>query len=486
MHAMRRDRGVALVLSALVMLVLMLFAALAVDIGTLTNERRRAQTTADAAALAGGGRLFAGEGRNAAIDEVIAVSYDNLEPDISLAQWRERWRSDCTDTPLPAGYTASAFSPCISFNAFDTRIRVVLPKLTVDATFAQVIGVDDLRTSAFAEAELVPTGFGRVLPFGVPGASGASTELCLKTGPAPDASPPCNGPQTGNFGSVDISLFGNPAFGTPEICGNASANLKLAANMILGTDHPLDEWNETPPDPLDPPTETIRDDHALCPDLGARPNAVWAQTGIGSALDPGLIAGTTLDTKALQGRLTLGPEADRTVRSGASQLDDRPLWEYIPTDPIAGAPASCQRSAFAGATATKAQLTTCINDYRTSGSTALVFDVDANTDGTPDILDTPRFGFVPRFIEPLFLTGTNRYLIAEFIPVFLQTTYFACNPGGCVGIFDPGEAGVGLPVAGNRRADAQTAFLLPRTMLPAQALASAPGATITRDLALRR
>ena len=494
MHAVSRaERGATIVIVGLTMVVLMVFAALAVDYGAATNERRRAQTAADAAALAGGGMLLTGHNRADAVDDAIAITYDNLDPEISPADWRARWQTDCADPDRPAGYLASAFTPCISFNAFDTRVRVKLPTLVVPTSFARAIGIDGIDTSAFAEAELVPTGFGRVLPFAVPAASGGATELCLKSGPKPDAAPPCSGPDEGNFGSIDISLYGNPAMGTPEICGNTSPNTKLSANIILGTDHPLDEFAEPTADPLDPSPETVRNDHTLCPDLGARPNELWAQTGVGSNLDPGLITGMVLDGRTLGGRLTLGPEADRNVRAGAAPLDDRPLWEYI--DPALTAPTipvSCERSSFSGPTATKAQLALCLDDYRLTGSVVELFTEDSDADGQPDILATPRYGFAPLFHphvpsgDVTLHSGTDRYRIDEFLPIFLQTTYIQCNPGGCAGIFDPGEAGSGLPVPSNKKADALTALLLPRSALPPVALSLAPGGAVAKDLALRR
>jgi hypothetical protein len=492
-HAVTRDdRGVAIVIVGLALTVLMVFAALAVDYGAATNERRRAQTAADAAALAAGGMLLTGHSRADAVDDAIAITYDNLDPEISAADWRQRWQTDCTDPDRPAGYVASGFTPCISFNAFDTRVRVKLPTLTVATSFARVIGIDGIETSAFAEAELVPMGFGRVLPFAVPAASGGATELCLKSGQKPDDAPPCSGPDEGNFGSIDISLYGNPAMGTPEICGNTSPNLKLGANIILGTDHPLDEFGEPVADPLDPSPETVRNDHALCPDLGARPNELWAQTGVGSNLDAGLIGGIELDGRTFAGRLTLGPEASRTVRSGAPQLDDRPLWEYIPSSLLTGVPTSCLRSSFVGTTATKAQMALCLDEYRLSGSVVELFTDDADADGQPDILATPRFGFAPLFHPHVpsgdltLHTGTDRYRIAEFLPVFLQTTYIQCNPSGCAGVFDPGEVGTGLPVSSSKKADALTALLLPRSTLPPVALSLAPGGSVAEDLALRR
>ncbi|MGH9084815.1 MAG: pilus assembly protein TadG-related protein [Acidimicrobiales bacterium] len=488
----RADRGATIVIVGLTMVVLMAFAALAIDYGAATNERRRAQTAADAAALAGGGMLLADHSRADAVDDAIAITYNNLDPDISPAAWRDRWQTDCADPDRPAGYVASTFTQCISFNTFGTRVRVKLPTLTVPTSFARAIGIDGIDTTAFAEAELVPMGFGRVLPFAVPAASGGATELCLKSGQKPDDTPPCSGPDEGNFGSIDISLYGNPAMGTPEICGNTSPNLKLGANIILGTDHPLDEFGEATPDPLDPSPETVRNDHTLCPDLGARPNELWAQTGVGSNLDPGLIAGIVLDGRTLGGRLTLGPEADRDVRNGAASLDDRPLWEYIPTSLVTGVPTSCLRSSFVGPTATKAQMALCLDEYRLTGSVVELFIEDSDADGQPDILATPRFGFAPLFhphvpsSDITLRTGTDRYRIAEFLPVFLQTTYLQCNPGGCAGIFDPGEVGSGLPVASNKKADALTALLLPRSTLPPVALSLAPGGAVAKDLALRR
>ena len=476
----------------LTMVVLMTFAALAIDYGAATNERRRAQTAADAAALAAGGMLLAGHAQADAVDDAIAITYDNLDPDIGPADWRARWQTDCADPDRPAGYVASAFTQCISFNAFGTRARVKLPTLTVPTSFARVVGMDGIDTTAFAEVELVPMGFGRVLPFAVPAASGGATELCLKSGQKPDTTPPCNGPDEGNFGSIDISLYGNPALGTPEICGNTSPNLKLSANTILGTDHPLDEFGELTADPLDPSPETVRNDHTLCPDLGARPNELWAQTGFGSNLDPGLIEGIVLDGRTLGGRLTLGPEADRDVRSGAAPLDDRPLWEDLPSSLVTGVPVSCLRSSFDGLTATKAQMVLCLDEYRLSGSVVELFTEDSDADGQPDILATPRFGFAPLFHPHVpsgdltLHSGTDRYRIAEFLPIFLQTTYIQCNPGGCAGIFDPGEVGSGLPVAGNKKADALTALLLPRSALPPVALDLAPGGEVAKDLALRR
>jgi Flp pilus assembly protein TadG len=61
----RDDRGIALVLVAASMVVVLSFAALAIDVGKLTVARSEAQRTADLAALAGAGSLLLAPGNTA-------------------------------------------------------------------------------------------------------------------------------------------------------------------------------------------------------------------------------------------------------------------------------------------------------------------------------------------------------------------------------------------------------------------------------------
>ena len=133
------ERGLVLVFTALVVVVIMIFVAFAVDLGALSNERRQDQTSADASALAGAGLL--GAGAHAAAEKVIDFSYRNLETGSTPVEWRTRWAA-CSDPDRNAGEypVVSTQSPCISFNASMTRVRVRIPNMTVEAAFSRVGG----------------------------------------------------------------------------------------------------------------------------------------------------------------------------------------------------------------------------------------------------------------------------------------------------------------------------------------------------------
>ena len=490
--AHRGDRGAVLILMALLLTTLMIFAALAVDIGAARSARRKAQGTVDSSALGGGQLLITETGTltsvtaNDVADQVIKITHENMTGDatmseegaLSLPEWRNRFR-DCTDpdrdaTRFPVVSTAS---PCISFNTTISRVRVRMPDLHIGTNFAGIIGVDELTTSAFAEVDLIPSGSGGVLPFGLlAGATGP--EVCLKTGSAP-VLPPCNGPDTGNFGTLDYPFFGNPVIGTPEMC-TGGGPLRLAVNIAAGIDHRLSEYVSGTP----------VDDRASCPDLALRPNQIAGRTGmVAQTLSDGLITGMDLAGHPIPGRLTNGPWTTRLAQRNSPPLDDRPLWMFLdPSLTTTDAPASCVGSITV--IDSKAEMAQCLVDYVAASSyTAPIFSADIDGTSGVDLLRSPRLAWVPRFHESNWGPGaSDPYRILRFEPVFLQTTYFACNSGtgGCAGIFDPGEIGSGLPVNNNRRAEALTALLLTPSMLPAAVIEPGPNGPVVHELVLRR
>ena len=83
--ATRSERGVVAVIFALLVVILFAMAAVGVDIGNAMNRRKQLQTTADFAALAGGGSLPAPSTTPAAGDQIVqAVAkylYDNTVAD---------------------------------------------------------------------------------------------------------------------------------------------------------------------------------------------------------------------------------------------------------------------------------------------------------------------------------------------------------------------------------------------------------------------
>lgn len=479
-----------LVLLALTLTVLMIFAALAIDIGAARSARRKAQGTVDGSALGGGQLLITEAGtltsvtEHDIVDQVIRITHQNMTGDpamsdegaLSLSEWRDRFR-DCTDPDRDAARfpVVSADSPCISFNNPISRVRVRMPDLHIGTYFAGIIGVDELSTSAFAEVELIPTSSGGVLPFGLlAGVTGP--EVCLKSGSQPDL-PPCNGPETGNFGTVDFRFFGNPVIGTPEMC-TGGETLRLAVNIASGIDHRLSEYVSGTP----------VDERASCPDLALRPNQTEGRTGmVARTLSDGLINGTDLAGHPIPGRLSNGPWATRLAQSGSPRLDDRPLWMFLdPSLTTTDAPTSCVTSITV--IDSKAQMAQCLADYVAGGYTAPIFSADIDGTSGVDVLRSPRLAWVPRFHESDWAPGTSdSYRILRFEPLFLQTMYFDCNSGGgCAGIFDPGEISSGLPVNRNRRAEALTALLLTPSMLPAAAIEQGPNGPVVHDLILRR
>ena len=484
------ERGMVLVFTALLVVVIMIFVAYAVDLGALSNERRQDQTSADASALAGAGLLNVGA--DAAAQKIIDFSYRNLETGSTMADWTTRWTA-CSDPERNASDypIVSTQSPCISFNPYLTRVRVRIPNMTVEAAFSRVAGFDDLMSTATAEAELIYGFSGGILPFGLPSGSASATEICLKSGPPSHApnQPPCTGPVTGNFGSLDISWYGNPLTGTPTQC-TGNANGRLAGNMALGVDHPLDEWqgpDEQPPES----GEAVRDDRGLCPDQGARPNQVMGQTGIGSNLDDGMVASVDVDGRTVAGRLTRSPFATRVLRSGTPALDDTPLWQFISPTLVTGIPPSCLRSAIAS----KSEMRTCLADYgagvgcATTPCDMALFTADTDgdvTNGVIDIQRSPRFAFVPELWATEWGTGSGDYLIRRFRPVFVQATYFGCNASHCAGEHDPGAVGSGIPVAANKHLEGLTALLLLKEMFPPAVIDQGPGRTGASTIVLRK
>jgi hypothetical protein len=472
---------------------------MSVDLGMIANERKKAQNGADAGALAGGRQELIDASDDAIVDEVVAVTHLNMGGSTTLAEWRARFQSDCTDSDRNAAEfpVVSTLSACISFNTYRTRVRVRIPDTHANTAFAGVIGISELKTHGAAEAEVVPGGSGGLLPFGLVGDPGVG-EYCLKTGQPSD--PPnigvCSRPASGNFGWLDISWYGNPLLGTPQECTGQTVR-RMEVNLARGADHPLDEYRGPDEVPAEP-SEALRNDRALCPDLGARPNEALDQDGANSAtLNDGLIAGTDIEGRPVPGRLTLGPYTQTGIRGGSLKLDNKPLWAFIdPTLTASTIPASC----VAGTITKKAQMITCLQDYQTGGYTIPLFSRDADANGVPDILASPRLGMVPEFYETAFSSSEqHKYTIERFRLAFVQTTYFKCNSGGCDAVFEPGENGTsscnsvpsgspcGLPVASNKNTEALSALLVPEKTMPTSVLAViGPHATIPETVILRR
>ncbi|HEX2154814.1 MAG TPA: Tad domain-containing protein, partial [Acidimicrobiia bacterium] len=395
----RNDRGAVAVLVAASLVMLMGFAALAVDIGAAFSERRQDQSAADMASMtalqfARGSSNPATAANNGAA-QALAVANASLD-NPAAADW-----ATCVD-PTPLTIVSSTY-PCVSFTANLQRSRVLIPTIEVETTFGRVLGVTSIATSAFAEAQADLGQEGRVLPFGLPSGAAGDTEVCLRDGP--NAPPPCDGPDSGNFGTLDFSLYGNGTTGTQQTCGNAQAQNKLRANMVAGVDHPVGTISSDP---------GVREDGDYCPIFNSRPNHVDGQTGGGSALYDGMVAGSsTLLDRFYPGRIARGPNTI-PVENGSPGLDDTGLWTYL--DGVGAQPTSCNT---ANDTPTMA---TCLSEWRLGSFDNPLFSLD--------IENAVRLGAAPQIDAETWGTGTQTYGIVALVPVYLEGSFWGCTGGG--------------------------------------------------------
>lgn len=470
LNRIRQDDGVTLIIVAASLIMLMGMAAIVVDGGFGFTERRQAQSGADFAALAalqyarscqqaGGCNLS-----NAAeygFTEVERVVDANL-PGRSL-DW-----AACVD-PTPLSIPANTTN-CVSFNSNFTHSRVMIPADTFDTFFGRVIGSSTLTVSAVAEALQINDLSAVIVPF-VPNGSGA--EICLFTNQAPQAAEPCDGPDTGNFGYLDLALYGNDELNTPETCSQGNQNAKVALNISKGSDHILTVYSGGTP----------VNDHDACPNrVEDITEVVYEQGSPTGAVTDGLFAGVSAN---IQGNPVSGParlrcDSGTCVTIRGRSLDNRPLWSYL-------------NGACPGVS-DHASMETCLNSWTAADGSIF----------TGALGDNLRFVAVPD-VSPSPTGGPKDRLIDDFLPVWLETIYMGnCNSSGptCPTIFSP--TGSSTPPgncpnpidpvvdfncgwtsnAGQNSIQQLTAFRLQRGMLPLSLQETFPGQSGVREFSL--
>src|SRR5262249_49787422 len=141
-------------------------------------------------------------------------------------------------------------------------------------------------------------------------------------------------------------------------------------------------------------------------------------------------------------------------------LDNKPLWEFIPTglsttpgNPDA-VPPSCRRETFDNLltatpvnlqqTVMQGALETCFTDYEAGNWTGIVFGKDSDPFGPEvpvnlfDVQLSPRFAYVPQFWQATPPNGSSTDLnIQAFRAIYLEDIYADCNTG-CGVDFAPG------------------------------------------------
>jgi hypothetical protein len=465
----KEQSGAILVMSALVIVVVMVFAALTTDLGAAWAQRRHNQSAADAGALAAA--LEIGETtplEPAMVDAAIDYATRNLggaftSGDPTPAEWLA-----CSDSDRPAGYqplrdSAGNLIDCISLHSIGI-VRVRLPVQNVPTAFASVIGINEIPTNGVAEADRQPP-LGGVRPFGI--TSGLDPgEVCLRTGASP--SPDCARNEEGEFRALDLAMYGHPVTGADRICGSAKSGDRYKINTARGVDHFLLARGA---DPYRLSGCSSSDSIGGVP----LPNAIPTIQGIGSNLLLDALIGVETfpyDAGVPSASLPLlrqGSNPKRTINHLGTPLsvDNKPLWEFI--DPsytwngdVKIACVDPDWTALATTVvpeAATAQMTACLNTWQDEDDVTPLFDTS--------VLESPRLAVVPEFVEGSWADkpidgDTNEKTILRFRAVFINALNFSCGPSGCDIEFVPGTGSTAIIIPPpSKSLDQLTGFVLP-------------------------
>ncbi len=469
-----RERGAILAMTLIMLLVLLGFAAFAVDLGAQYNLRRQGQSAADAAALGGALETARSGDPQAVLDDVIDRVADVMDRTIVAADW-----SACTDDGHlgnESGHTATSLgltpaTECLSFSVeFDT-VRVRVPRQTQATYFAGVFGVDETSATAVAEAGIVGTASDTsqfVLPFVALAGTTAGTQVCLRDSSAKDPASlmqgngpgvaPSPGPLPDPCDS-DVFPASTSTFGTYNPfeyngCVQGPGNQSILRSIARGLDHPTGVFGDSAADPVIPPfpvvpvggdwsgAESLRQstygDVRLQGGAGctvALPNTLSLDTGFNAGgLRCALLsdAGTPVCLGETP-RLRRGSFVQSTYRFHGEPMDNTPLWDFFVSD-MSAQPTSCQNlvthkddTGVLGASwdfyDKHEGLLQCITDW-TEGTHPELVD--------PSIVHSARFAFIPLVAESE-ISGPGRVHINSYVPVFVDRLYWkkkgtACDP----------------------------------------------------------
>lgn len=459
------ERGASAIVIAMSMLLVLGIAAIAIDLGAGWNERRQDQTTADLAAVAG---ALSVDNQTSLVREALTVARVNLDTVYTDAEWEAMWEG-CTDPgrtpdffplPAPASWGGGPLD-CISLSPNFVRLRV--PEQETETSFGKLMGIDTLTTDAYAVVSIFDTHGKGALPFAIESGVPAG-EICLDTGPAGQALPPCDGPKQGSFGNIAPPLFGNPFQGTSPDCEEqTSSNNHVPESIAMGVDHilwtyPSDSWAATGWSTSDATSQatvlasTVNMD--LCVEVVVD-GQTYAQAADGLLIDGVLVdTGNTVKSDITEGLISPSNFTDgdpgRLWRTGgtytidvmsgnsAYKLDNKPFWEFFlpsgATNDTGGtvtysdagnyAPASCDPANFVGPTVddNNAKMELCLTDYDTgapNGGTGYFGQIISD-----DILRSPRYGAAPQLWHDNLGSGLAYRPIEKFRNVFLAGLWF--------------------------------------------------------------
>lgn len=513
-----RESGASALLIAGSMLLLLGFAALAIDGGLVYNERNQQQAAVDTATLSAGisttvgttqpGCLSSGtiERTSACNGASVAISIvnENLGTGYTAADFSDTTR--CSDAAFPAEYAAAGSNPgivpeingtdtlCIRYNENLSKIRIILPTFEVDTTFGAVVGRNEIPVSAVAEAEVELGLQGSIIPFAIGPTAASASYACIFTpgfGGSNNPLDACSGAADGNFGYLMSYLYGDDQLNTPIACGSSGGlndSTRIAATMAKGADHLFGTDLMIP---------GIAADQAECPNKNQFIDHVDVRTGgFASSVEVGLFTDDIMGTEgrllckdgtglepdwldpALDSQNAAGSQSDCVqVNSSYSQfLDNTPLWDFIDNSVTELADSNA-----CNAVKNRADMESCLKSWRQwpgpDGVAGSGDEVHTESLFTKDIAESPRFGWVPLLNTDPATGGSGLYPILDFVPLYLQTIYLKCTAAdSCEVVHEPGPntapactgtlAACGYPSTGKKALDALSSFILTRDMLP--------------------
>jgi Flp pilus assembly protein TadG len=477
---LRRERGATAVLVAGSLFLLMGIAAIAIDYSAALNERRQDVGAADTAAIGGlleAAITTAANPLQVAVDEAKQIANTNTPGTITNADW-----SACTDAealvnPSTLGSLGIVNgTPCISFSADFTTMRVRIPDQDVPTTFGRVLGRNEITTFAAAEATLSSSlGGGGGFPSGL--LSGSGTEFCIKASTA--GAGICGSPASGNFGDFVPYFYTDVDPGPSDTtCTSGLTPAPLAWTMANGIDHFFG---------LAPAIDAgTRLNGSGCPALPRPlfPDRVEPGGGYSPAdITNGLVTGGTFGGGHV-GRLDRGPyQGGGFTIFDTITIDNRPLWTYIRGDVTTP---SCVAARALGASpadwdAAKLTMIDCLNDHN-----SLLF--------TDQLADTPRLASVPVYFQSSPVPNGFDYDIREFAPIFIQSIWsnhgpqWTCDEDVVVTDgescrHDPGMRGqMRINAPGQQTILAASAFVLKCSHLPADVCQTTLSSGVPRNV----
>lgn len=253
---LKDEKGVSLAFVAMSMVVLLGFAALAIDVGMLYTAKGQAQNAADSGALAGAGNLLVSP--NDDVDaKNVAVQYANTHTIVNDPVAITPSNVDVTLTTGTCPAVPIANGPCVT----------VTVGHTVPTFFARILGFDTVYIEADATAIVGP----------------ANQTACLKPWIIPDAYDDLVNP-VGEFNPGDYYAQGVTSYGTnyrgPSQDWGLQLTLKVgnpqtgpAPGQFYPIDLPIEDGPDTGGDRY---RENIHTCNALPVQVG---DLVWTETG---------------------------------------------------------------------------------------------------------------------------------------------------------------------------------------------------------------